>query len=152
MRAIAATSRVWRRFEQRAGCRRSAPDRWAEVQRRLAGEQAFELTAGDRGDLVNLEADGERGPQHDRAGGHGAPVGGVGGKQDLPGRDEAQDLHWSDDSTLDLVSRLALREEPARLLGLRATLALQQRDELVHRPGAGPQAATHFRIGERRHP
>ena len=27
-----------------------------------------------------------------------------------------EDLHWSDDSTLDLVSRLARREEPARLL------------------------------------
>jgi DNA-binding winged helix-turn-helix (wHTH) protein/tetratricopeptide (TPR) repeat protein len=38
-----------------------------------------------------------------------------------------EDVHWSDDSTLDLIARLARREEPARLLLV-----------CTYRPGEGP--------------
>lgn len=55
-----------------------------------AGEQPFELPAGDRADLVGAQSSGQCDAEHERRGRDGTPVRGVGGEQDLAGRDQRE--------------------------------------------------------------
>ena len=55
-----------------------------------SGEQPFELSARDRGDLLGAQSSRERCAEHEGGGRDGAAVWGVGGEQDLAGRDQCE--------------------------------------------------------------
>src|ERR687888_642901 len=64
--------------------RRLRPWRGSHVERSLAGEDALELIAGDRAELIRRKSSLDRTPEREDCVHGGQPVGGVAGEQDLP--------------------------------------------------------------------